>query len=36
MGRQARARVVREYDMARNTQKFATLLKERLLGSPAK
>jgi glycosyltransferase involved in cell wall biosynthesis len=36
IGRQARARVVRDYDMVRNTQKFATLLKERLLCSPAK
>lgn len=33
MGRQARARVVREYDMARNTGLFAAVLSERLGGA---
>jgi glycosyltransferase involved in cell wall biosynthesis len=30
IGQQARARVVRDYDMARNTQRFASELKTRL------
>lgn len=30
IGRQARARVVRDYDMARNTERFAALLMEKL------
>jgi colanic acid/amylovoran biosynthesis glycosyltransferase len=30
IGRQARARVVREYDMARNTERFAAVLAQRL------
>jgi glycosyltransferase involved in cell wall biosynthesis len=33
LGRQARARVVRDYDMARNTQKFATVLADYLPGT---
>ena len=32
IGRQARARVVRDYDMARNTERFAAVLVERLKG----
>jgi len=33
IGRQARARVVRDYDMARNTQRFAAMLVEKLDGA---
>jgi colanic acid/amylovoran biosynthesis glycosyltransferase len=33
LGRQARARVARDYDMARNTQKFATVLADYLPGT---
>lgn len=36
IGRNARVRVVRDYDMFRNTQNFATVLKDRLLGDPTK
>jgi glycosyltransferase involved in cell wall biosynthesis len=37
MGRQGRARVVRDYDMARNTERWAAVLAERMRGArPAK